>query len=204
MDNKKIIIILVVVVLVVVLIALLVNRKGGNTPTTPGGTYEPGEVDTKNWDDDDYVPAIPENYTQVDQDKVVSETEAYAEAVAYYYDSGEKVTKVNVYLQNRGLAPLSKDAVCVVALKEEGSDFEYIFGGVIENGTDIEVGGRSVVRTQFIEKTGPIVSAKISLEYPKDANATAPIENPEDYEEYINLEEEKEEIVEPEITAEVE
>ena len=165
MNSKRIIIILVVVILVIVLVALLMNRKG-STPVVDNPN-NPDIVEKKDWDADDYVPEIPENFTKVNQDLVVSETDAYAEAVAYYYDSGEKVTKVNVYLQNRGTEPISKDAVCIITLKEEGNDFEYIFGGVIENDTDIEVGGRSVIRTQFVDKTGEIVYAKIGLELPE-------------------------------------
>ena len=163
MKSKLVIIVLVVIIIIVIATVVLLNR---NNSTRNQGSYEPGY--TGNYGSDGYVPAIPENYIQIAPEMVTSETDAIAEAVAYYYDGNE--TKVNVYLQNRGTEPISKSAVCQIELYDVDNRL-YRFGGVFENGVDIQPGDRSVIRTQFVEKTKDIVSAVIRLEYPEPNDA---------------------------------
>ena len=159
MKSKLVIIVLVVIIIIVIATVVLLNR---NNSTRNQGSYETGN--TGYYGNDGYVPVIPENYIQIAPEMVTSETDEVAEAVAYYYDGNE--TKVNVYLQNRGTEPISKSAVCQIELYDVDNRL-YRFGGVFENGVDIKPGDRSVIRTQFVEKTKDIVSAVIRLEFPK-------------------------------------
>ena len=189
MKSKIIIIVLIVIIIAILLVALLMNR---NKTTQPQGN---GNVITNNgkssWDDG-YVPSIPENYTQVSKDNISSETDVVPEAIAYRYDSEEDITYVNVYLQNRGEKALDKDSVCVIELYDENGQL-YRFGGVLENATDIASSERTVVRTQFIEKTAPIVSAKISFEVPEETEEVveerieAPVETPDETPEGVEI-----------------
>ena len=176
MKSKVIIIVLIVVIVAVLLIALLMNKKSATSGSGDVKGTSSSSI-TRNWDDG-YVPSIPEGYTQISKDKITNETDVVAEAIAYHYDSGEKITYVNVYLQNRGEEPLNKDAICDIELFE-ANGASYRFGGVIENGVDVQTAGRSVVRTQFIEKTNELVSAKISIIAPKVEEAPEEVVEPE-------------------------
>ena len=85
-----------------------------------------------------------------------------AEAVSYKYDSQADTTYFDIYLQNRGTEAVDNNSVCNIELMN-GDTVKYTIGGMIEEGEAIQVGGRTVIKTQMIGEAHNIDSARISF-----------------------------------------
>ncbi|MBR6252485.1 MAG: hypothetical protein IKR04_01390 [Clostridia bacterium] len=168
MKSKIGIIIFVVIIVLIIIIALLM-KNNGSTPIN-SGEYQPISEETKNipinWDDG-YTPEIPDGYAKMKEDSIENESELVAESIAYYYNSGDDITYVKIYVQNRGEKAINKDSVCNIELADEDGRI-YTIGGVFEDSDDLEVGERTVISTQFIEKISELITAKVSINIPEE------------------------------------
>ena len=162
--GKKVLCILVIVIILLVIgisVYTLLNKTSDEKPTgeivNVSGENVPNRFP-------DYEIDVPEGYQTITEKNIQSNTAMYAKAIAYKYNEESKTTYLNVYLQNRGEVAFNHDSVCVVTLYDADNNLINTVGGVIEEDTDIIVGDRIVVKTQFLAKPGDPYKAEVDFE----------------------------------------
>ena len=171
--NKKIVYVLIALIIIVLLFVSFfkfinfkqttksnVNNETNNTTTQ--------EVKEEKKEFEDFEIDIPANYIIISEDKITSMTDMFAKVLAYYYDEKENNTLVNVYLQNRGEKAFYHDAVCVISFLDKDGNELARFGGVIEEDRNIEPGGTTVVKTNFLSEPGEVSSVIVDFENVKE------------------------------------
>ena len=158
MTKKVLIVIAMLVIFTIIIVSLILGSYLHKT-----NTADSTGASSISWNEQD-IPT-PDGYTKIEKSNIISNSKCVAEAIFFkeVEEDGKDKTLVRIHVQNRGNEPFSKDNVCTLSLYDANDVLLHRIGGIIEESSDIKVGDRTIINTQFLSKAGKIEKAEVNF-----------------------------------------